>query len=70
VAALIDDDVLTRLRRAGRTKTIGDQIARRYGDVAGRINTYLPYETAPDLLAGIAASFTSVASAPRLRSPP
>ena len=57
MAALIDGDVLTRFAVRGEPKTIGDQIARRFGDVAERVNSYLPYEAATDLLAAVADSF-------------
>ena len=34
-------------------------IAARYGDIADRVNLYLPYPTAPDLLAAAATGFAA-----------
>jgi probable F420-dependent oxidoreductase len=56
MAALIDDDVLARFAVRGEPKAIGPQIAARYGDLAERINSYLPYEAGTDLLAEVAGS--------------
>jgi probable F420-dependent oxidoreductase len=58
MAALIDEDVLTRFAVRGEPKTIGPQIAARYGDLAERINSYLPYEAGADLLAEVAGSIS------------
>ena len=62
MTALVDEEVLTRFAVRGEPETIGPQIAARYGDLAGRINSYLPYEAAPDLLADVAGS---IAGEPR-----
>jgi len=35
----------------------GAGILARYGDLAGRVNVYLPYPASADLLAGIPAGF-------------
>ena len=57
MGALVDDDVLTRFAVRGEPKTIGGQITARYGDLAGRVNSYLPYEAGADLLADVADSW-------------
>ena len=57
MAACIDDDVLeTFAVRAGPAE-VAKAIAVRYGDVADRVNLYLPYPTDTDLLAAAAAGF-------------
>ena len=58
MTALVDEEALTRFAVRGEPKTIGAQIAGRYGDLAGRINSYLPYEAGPDLLGEVAGSIS------------
>ncbi|MGH9041354.1 MAG: TIGR03617 family F420-dependent LLM class oxidoreductase, partial [Acidimicrobiia bacterium] len=69
MAGLVDDDVLSRFAVRGEPKTIGPQIADRYGDLTQRVNSYLPYEARLDLLGGRIPS-ASTSGPDRRRSPP
>jgi probable F420-dependent oxidoreductase len=57
MAALIEDDVVDRFAVRGHPKTIGAEVARRFGDVTGRVGAYLPYSASIDLLSELASSF-------------
>jgi hypothetical protein len=46
------------LLRLGLSDLGGKAILARYGDVAGRVNLYLPYAAPTELLAGVAGGFS------------
>jgi alkanesulfonate monooxygenase SsuD/methylene tetrahydromethanopterin reductase-like flavin-dependent oxidoreductase (luciferase family) len=56
MAGLVDRDVMDRFAVRGGPADIGLEVARRYGDLARRINTYLPYDAPLDLQSEVAAS--------------
>ncbi|MGH9011077.1 MAG: TIGR03617 family F420-dependent LLM class oxidoreductase [Acidimicrobiia bacterium] len=58
MAALIDDDVLECFAVRGEPDAVGRSVLARYGDVAGRVNVYLPYAAPTELLASVARGFT------------
>ena len=58
MAAVIDDDVLERFAVRDEPAAVGKAILARYGDVAGRVNLYLPYAAPTELLAGVAGGFS------------
>jgi hypothetical protein len=57
MAALMEDDVVDRFAVRGHPKTIGAEVAGRFGEVTGRVGAYLPYQANIDLLAELASSF-------------
>ena len=57
MAGLIDDEVLTCFAVRGEPQEVGKAVMARYGDVAGRVNVYLPYPAETGLLAAVAAGF-------------
>ena len=57
MAARVDDDVLNRFAVRGEPHQVAKAILARYGDVADRINLYLPYPAGTDLLAEVLAGF-------------
>ncbi|MGD9661312.1 MAG: TIGR03617 family F420-dependent LLM class oxidoreductase [Porticoccaceae bacterium] len=61
MAALIDLDILNRFAIRGTPAEIGPMVARRFGDLADRVNSYLPYAASLDLLGEVAHSFHDVA---------
>jgi probable F420-dependent oxidoreductase len=59
MAGLVDADVMDRFAVRGEPAQIGPEVTRRFGDLAERVHTYLPYEAGTDLLAELALSFRS-----------
>ncbi len=59
MAARIDDTVLEAFAVRARPGEVAKAIAARYGDVADRLNLYLPYPTDTELLAATAAGFAA-----------
>lgn len=57
MAARVDDGVLEAFAVRARPGEVAKAIAARYGDVADRVNLYLPYPTDTELLAAAAAGF-------------
>jgi probable F420-dependent oxidoreductase len=57
MAARIDDGVLEVFAVRARPDEVAKAIAARYGDVADRVNLYLPYPASTDLLAAAATGF-------------
>lgn len=57
VTALVDDDMLSRFALRGEPHQVAKVFRARYGDVADRVNLYLPYPAGPDLLAEVLAGF-------------
>jgi len=57
MAARIDDGVLESFAVRARPGDVAKAIAARYGDIADRVNLYLPYPTGSDLLAAAATGF-------------
>lgn len=57
MAALIHDDVLDRFAVRDEPAAVGKALLGRYGDVAGRVNLYLPYAAPAELVAGVAEGF-------------
>jgi probable F420-dependent oxidoreductase len=57
MAALIDDEILERFAIRAEPGAVGKAVLARYGDLAGRVNVYLPYPASADLLAGVPAGF-------------
>jgi probable F420-dependent oxidoreductase len=57
MAALVDDDVVDRFAVRGAPHQMAKAILARYGDVADRVNLYLPYAAGTDLLAEVLAGF-------------
>jgi probable F420-dependent oxidoreductase len=57
MAGRIDDEVLESFAVRARPGEVAKAIAVRYGDVADRVNLYLPYPTDTDLLAATASGF-------------
>jgi probable F420-dependent oxidoreductase len=55
MAELIDGDTLSRFAVRGSPAEVATEVGRRYGPVASRINTYLPYGASIDLQADLAA---------------
>jgi probable F420-dependent oxidoreductase len=57
MADLIDIDIINRFAVRGEPSEIGAMVASRFGDLAHRVNSYLPYAANIDLLGEIATSF-------------
>jgi probable F420-dependent oxidoreductase len=57
MAGLVDDDVLARFAVRGEPHQVAKAVLGRAGDIADRINLYLPYATGTDLLADVLAGF-------------
>jgi alkanesulfonate monooxygenase SsuD/methylene tetrahydromethanopterin reductase-like flavin-dependent oxidoreductase (luciferase family) len=57
MAALVDDDVLQRFAVRGEPHQVAKAVLARYGDVADRVNLYLPYAAGTDLAAEVLAGF-------------
>jgi probable F420-dependent oxidoreductase len=57
MAARVDDDVLSRFAVRGEPHQVAKAIMARYGDIADRVNLYLPYAAGTDLLAEVLAGF-------------
>ena len=49
MGGLIDDDVLNAFAVVGEPEAVGKGLAARWGDVAGRITLYAPYEADPSV---------------------
>ena len=60
MAGLIDVDILNRFAVRGKPSEIGNMVHHRFGDLAHRVNSYLPYAASMDLLEEIATSFHGV----------
>jgi probable F420-dependent oxidoreductase len=63
MAGAIDPDVLSRFAVRGSPDEVGAEVARRYGGVATRINTYLPYAAGLDLQTDLAKALHAGAEA-------
>ena len=59
MAARIDDGVLESFATRARPGDVAKAIAARYGDIADRVNLYLPYPTDAGLLAAAATGFAA-----------
>ena len=59
MATRIDDGVLETFAVRARPGEVAKAIAARYGDVADRVNLYLPYPAGTDLLAAAATGFAA-----------
>jgi probable F420-dependent oxidoreductase len=59
MAALVDDDVLDRFAVRAEPAAVGKEVARRFGDIAGRVGAYLPYQADTEVLAELAAGFST-----------
>lgn len=57
MAALVDDDVLSRFAVRGEPHQVAKAVLARSGDIADRVNLYLPYAADIDLLAEVLAGF-------------
>jgi probable F420-dependent oxidoreductase len=57
MARLMDDDVVDRFAVRAEPQQVGKAILARYGDVADRVNLYLPYPAGTDLQAEVLAGF-------------
>jgi probable F420-dependent oxidoreductase len=57
MAARVDDDVLGRFAVRGEPHQVAKAVLARSGDVADRVNLYLPYAAGTDLLAEVLAGF-------------
>ncbi len=61
MAALVDDDVVGRFAVRAEPHQVAKAVLARYGDVADRVNLYLPYAAGTELLADVLAGFRRVA---------
>jgi hypothetical protein len=59
MAALVDDDVLDRFAVRAEPAAVGKEVARRFGDLAERVGAYLPYQADTEVLAELAAGFST-----------
>ena len=57
MADLVDDDVGDRFAVRAEPRQVGKAILARYGDIADRVNLYLPYPAGTDLQAEVLAGF-------------
>lgn len=57
MAGLVDDDVLGRFAVRAEPHQVAKAVLARAGDVADRINLYLPYAARTELLADVLSGF-------------